>query len=177
MLETDDIPFMDRPELLNTLGKMCSRLKTIPDSVRIESCLDGQTHEYGGGCAIVSRGQYRGRAVAIKTLHLCVTSDPEERFDVSVLTHRCSWRGQSLPRGLQKFRREVVAWRHLQHPNILPFIGVNLERHKFTLVSEWMEHGTITEFVEEHKDISPVQLVRCLCLVPVGTKLTDQSAG
>ena len=35
--------------------------------------------------------------------------------------------------------------RHLQHPNILPFIGVNLERHRLAMVSEWMDHGDVNE--------------------------------
>lgn len=83
MLEKGEIPSMDRPELLNALGKICSRLKTIPDTMRIENCLDGQMNEeYGGGFATVSRGEYRGRKVAIKILHLYVTSDLEECFDV-----------------------------------------------------------------------------------------------
>jgi hypothetical protein len=85
MLEQGEVSLTDRPELINTLGKMCRRLKTIPDSMRIENCI-AQTHEeYGGGFAKVSRGEYRGRAVAIKLLHIYVTSDLEECFDVSLL--------------------------------------------------------------------------------------------
>lgn len=74
---------VDRSKLLNTLGKMCSRFNTVPDSIRIETYFDSQMHEYGGGCATVSRGDYRGRAVAIKTLHLYVTSNLEGCFNVS----------------------------------------------------------------------------------------------
>lgn len=85
MLERGEISFTARPELLNVLGKICSRFKTIPDSMQIKSGLDGRSHEeYGGGCATVSRGKYRGRTVAIKTLRLYITSDLEDCFDVSV---------------------------------------------------------------------------------------------
>lgn len=45
---------------------------------------------------------------------------------------------------------------------------MNLEQSKFAMVSEWMEHGTISEFVGKHKDISRVQLVRRLCVTPYG---------
>ncbi|KAF9647911.1 kinase-like protein, partial [Thelephora ganbajun] len=55
--------------------------------------------------------------------------------------------------------REVVAWRHLRHPNILPFVGVNLERHRLAMVSEWMDHGNINEFVKKHKGVNRVQLL------------------
>ena len=50
-------------------------------------------------------------------------------------------------------------WRHLRHPNILPLLGVNLERHRLAMISEWMDHGNIAEFVERHKGINRVQLV------------------
>jgi len=50
-------------------------------------------------------------------------------------------------------------WRHLRHPNILPLLGVNLERHRLAMISEWMDHGNISEFVESQKGINRVQLV------------------
>ena len=61
--------------------------------------------------------------------------------------------------GPQKFRREVIAWRHLRHPNILPFIGVNLERRRFAMVSEWMDNGNICEFIKKYGGVNRVQLV------------------
>jgi len=63
--------------------------------------------------------------------------------------------------GLQRFCREGVAWRHLQHPNILPLLGVTLNEHRFALVSEWMEHGNINEFIERDEHINRTKLVRC----------------
>ena len=64
---------------------MCSRFKTIPDSMRIESSLDGPMDEvYDGGYATVFRGEYLGYPVAIKTLHLYLIDDFEERFGVSL---------------------------------------------------------------------------------------------
>ncbi|KAF9643944.1 kinase-like protein [Thelephora ganbajun] len=140
MLEEDEISFTDQPEFLNILGKMCRRFRTIPDSMRIESCLDGpMDEEYDGGCATVFRGKHRGLPVAIKTVHLYLTSNLEECFG--------------------KFRREVVAWRHLRHPHILPLIGVNIERHRFAMVSEWMEHGNINEYIKNHERVNRIQLL------------------
>jgi serine/threonine protein kinase len=79
-------------------------------------------------------------------------------FRCKCSTHGCIWRSV-LTIGSQKFRREVIAWRHLRHPNILPFIGVNLERHKLAMVSEWMDHGNINEFVENYTGVNRAQLV------------------
>lgn len=84
MLEEGDVSFKDQPEFLNVLGKLCRQLKTIPDSMRIGDCSGNLTdEEYGGGSATVSRGEYRGRSVAVKTLNLYLTSDFEDYFDVS----------------------------------------------------------------------------------------------
>ena len=84
MLEDGDIPLKDQPKFLKKLGKMCGQLNTIPDSIRIENYSDGLTvEERDGGYATVSRGEYQGRPVAIKTLHQYITSDPKEHFCVS----------------------------------------------------------------------------------------------
>jgi len=78
--------------------------------------------------------------------------------------------------GPQKFRREVIAWRHLRHPNILPFVGVNLERRRFAMVSEWMDNGNIREYVEKHGGVNRVQLVSNLLDLAERTRLI-RSAG
>jgi len=172
MLEDGDVPLKDRPKFLNKLGKMCSQLKTLPDSIRIKNYSDGPTVEGGGGCATISRGEYYGRPVAIKTLHQYLTSDPEERFCVSAEISDVVGDPFSL-QALQKFRREVVAWRHLQHPNILPFIGVILEPHRLAMVSEWMDHGNINEYIERHEGVNRAQLVSGYPIFVVGTDVTD----
>ena len=81
MLENGKVPFEDLPRAFNTLGKMCRDLKTIPDSMHIEHC-SGLTNEKHGGSASVSQGIYRGRKVAVKTLHFYATDDSDERFGV-----------------------------------------------------------------------------------------------
>jgi len=60
----------------------------------------------------------------------------------------------------QRFCREGVAWRHLQHPNILPLLGVTVGENRFALVSEWMENGNINEFIERNQRVNRVELVR-----------------
>lgn len=85
MLEGDDISFKDRPEFLNILGKMCRLLNTIPGPMSIENCPNGpMDEERSGGYGTVSRGEYQGRPVAIKTLNLYLIGDFEEDFGVSV---------------------------------------------------------------------------------------------
>ena len=62
---------------------------------------------------------------------------------------------------LQRFCREVVMWKTLHHPNILPLLGVTMTNTRFVMVSEWMMNGTINEFVELHPKADRFELV-CL---------------
>jgi len=66
---------------------------------------------------------------------------------------------------LQRFCREGVAWKHLQHPNILPLIGVTVSNRRFAMVSAWMENGNINEFVEKDQHVNRIELV-CITLDP-----------
>ena len=62
----------------------------------------------------------------------------------------------------QRFCREAVAWKHLQHPNILPLLGVSLTQRRFGMVSEWMENGNINDFIQKNPDVNRTKLVRTL---------------
>lgn len=50
-------------------------------------------------------------------------------------------------------------WRFLQHPNILPLVGVTTLGTRFVMVSEWMKHGNINEFTKVHPDVDSLGLV------------------
>lgn len=63
---------------------------------------------------------------------------------------------------LQRLYREAVAWKHLQHPNILPLLGVTTLGGQFAMVSEWMEDGNINEFIQKNPDADRTELVRIL---------------
>ncbi|KAJ7145913.1 kinase-like domain-containing protein [Mycena epipterygia] len=61
-------------------------------------------------------------------------------------------RGPELHRIRLKFCREALVWRDLHHPNILPFIGIDRESFpsSLSMVSPWMEHGTILKYLDVH---------------------------
>lgn len=55
------------------------------------------------------------------------------------------------------FCLETVTWRHLNHPNVVPFLGATLDPPQ--LVSVWMPGGNLTEYVNEHPDNCRLALV------------------
>ena len=60
---------------------------------------------------------------------------------------------------IQRFCKEVVTWKTLRHPNILPLMGVMMTDTQFGMVSEWMANGNINEFVKAHRNADRFGLV------------------
>ena len=52
-----------------------------------------------------------------------------------------------------------MAWRHLQHPNILPLLGIDIKGHQLSMVSEWMDEGNINEYIKRYEGVNRLQLV------------------
>ncbi|KAF9078168.1 kinase-like domain-containing protein [Rhodocollybia butyracea] len=81
------------------------------------------------------------------------------------------WQGtlQERPVCLKVLRRgllndafqEVLIWKQLQHPNILPFLGVNRElfNPNICLISPWMANGNILTFLKNHPNHNIYQSV------------------
>ena len=57
------------------------------------------------------------------------------------------------------FCKEVVTWKYLRHPNVLPLIGAAMAEAQFVFVSDWMVGGNINEFVKGHPDTDRLELV------------------
>ena len=47
----------------------------------------------------------------------------------------------------------------LQHPNVLPLVGVTMSKTRFAMISDWMKNGNINEFVKEHPEVNRFGLV------------------
>ena len=60
---------------------------------------------------------------------------------------------------MKRFCKEVIMWRNLRHPNVLPLVGVTLGNTHFAMVSEWMVNGNINQFVKAHQDVNRFELV------------------
>ena len=63
-----------------------------------------------------------------------------------------------LTRVRQKFCHEVVLWKQFRHPNLLPLLGATKSSDTLTMVSEWMENGTIMDFIVAHPGTNRLKL-------------------
>lgn len=50
-------------------------------------------------------------------------------------------------------------WKSLQHPNVLPLVGITMSETRFAMVSDWMVNGNINDFVKAQPDVDKIGLV------------------
>ena len=68
-------------------------------------------------------------------------------------------RGWAQPNSNQRFYREIVAWKYVSHPNVLPFLGVSETLFSFSIISPWLHNGNIVEYIQKHRGANRLQLV------------------
>ncbi|KAF7356488.1 Kinase-like protein [Mycena venus] len=117
--------------VIRKLSESCDRL---PSSLFITGVSAREEHPtFGGGYGDIYRASYIDRPVALKRM-------------------RYFLRGSDLRRIHLKFCREALVWKDLQHPHILVFLGIDRETFPSSLcmVSPWMEHGTVMNYLQIH---------------------------
>ncbi|KAJ7133061.1 kinase-like domain-containing protein [Mycena epipterygia] len=117
--------------LIRKLSESCDKL---PSSLFITDVTSREEHPlFGGGFGDIYRASYGDKTVALKCM-------------------RHFYRGSELRDIRMKICREALIWKDLQHPHILTFIGIDRESFPFSLciVSPWMEHGTILNYLKLH---------------------------
>ena len=60
-------------------------------------------------------------------------------------------------RNSQTFCQEAVIWKRLNHPNIVPLLGITISH--FQLISKWMCGSDLLEYVKERPDVDRLELV------------------
>ncbi|KAJ7229243.1 kinase-like domain-containing protein [Mycena rebaudengoi] len=110
------------------LSEACDKL---PSSLFISGVTGCDEHAtFGGGFGDIYQASYAGKTVALKLVR--------------------TFHGQETR---LKFCREALVWQDLQHPYILPLIGIDRESFPATslcMVSPWMEHGTALRYLNDH---------------------------
>ena len=59
----------------------------------------------------------------------------------------------------QSFARELDIWVQLQHKNVLHLIGRPVIDGLPVLASEWMENGTMNEYLKKHDSVDVLAMV------------------
>lgn len=128
-LNKPDFPQSYRKRCFRALYKTCGRHSLLPETLRVPTCYDRAGYPlYWGRYADVWKGSCRDRDVAVKVIRTYSNDD----------FHKV----------VRRFCKEVVIWKTLQHPNVLPLVGVTMDEARFAMVAEWMENGNINEFVK-----------------------------
>ena len=60
---------------------------------------------------------------------------------------------------MQRFCTEVVIWRKLAHPNILPLLGISTNGGNLCMISRLMSHGTIMAYLSTRPSANRLMLV------------------
>lgn len=120
-----------------------------------------------GGYSDVFQGRMaNGALVAVKRLRVYLQDDPKftkVRCDLSNLFSECYLKVRLAT--MQRLAREVQIWSMVSHTNILPLMGYALEGDRYpALVTEWMENGTIAEYVRKNYYVDVLSLVQ-YCLI------------
>ncbi|OCH92664.1 kinase-like protein [Obba rivulosa] len=109
----------------------------VPRSVNLKQCKPAWPGS-SGGYADACRSQCGGRIVAVK---LC-----RNYGDMGSVV-------------LKNLYSEAVIWKHLRHPNIARFYGIDTNELDLFLVLEWMPNGVITSFLKRYPSANRLRLI------------------
>ncbi|KAJ4490796.1 kinase-like domain-containing protein [Lentinula aciculospora] len=133
-----------RRKCLKALRLLAKTFRVLPNSFYIQDAVSVGTHAVsGGGFADIWRGSSNNMDVCLKVLRI-FTSD-----------------GDASQRVLKEFCEEALVWKQLDHPNVLPFIGVNevLFYPSYCFISPWMKNGNIMAYLDKHPEQDRLPLI------------------
>ena len=97
------------------------------------------------------------RKVAVKCFR--VFSDGSGDFAKVRLRYGCSNTRNEIARNPQSITRELRVWASLDHVNVLRLLGFASIDGLPSPVSEWMEKGTLKQYMETHTEIDVIGMV------------------
>ena len=156
-----------------TLRRLAGHHGRLPDSMIItEEIETPDTIPASGIFVDVKRGIYMGQLVAVKTMRVPMQNHLLMIRKVSIEHIFFLARYAALVIPLQQFCKEVVLWNTLSHPNVSKVVGAqgDMERGQFAIVSEWMVHGNVMEYIKNNH-VNRLELVRDFASPPTSPSL------
>ncbi|KAK1218098.1 MAP kinase kinase kinase activity protein [Marasmius sp. AFHP31] len=149
LADSPDISSSLRSTILTIMVRLSKNSGRFPKCLVIQNVKKQGEHPVGGGgFGDVWKGiiDHVGstQTVCLKVVKVYLTSD--------------------VRRSLAEYLREAIVWKQLDHPNILPFLGIYYlddTRQRICLVSPWMERGNLVEYLKD----TPRESVDHLALV------------
>jgi len=143
------------------LYKICKARGILPASCIIQpEDIHVDEFERSGGFADVSKGEYQGCPTAIKQLRIRIRSK-DEIDNVFKVGDRARLDHCNRLFSTQRLCREILIWKHLSHPNVLPLFGVSVSKNpqQFRIITEWMPNGDAVEYVKSNPEANRLRLV------------------
>ncbi|KAF9781357.1 kinase-like domain-containing protein [Thelephora terrestris] len=130
--EAPNMPLDLRRRSVRTLRRVCGLQTTLPRSCILSENVskEGDFAFASGGLADTWKGNHDGNPVCIKAFQI-----------------------------RKRLFQEVVVWRRLSHPNVLPVLGISPELFPLCIVSEWLIDGDILDFVSAHPKVNRLRLL------------------
>ncbi|KAE9393484.1 hypothetical protein BT96DRAFT_978933 [Gymnopus androsaceus JB14] len=137
----DDFKF----KLFRYTCNIAQKIELLPSSLYLwDLTKEGDHPVCGGGYADIWRGQLASRGpVCLKVLRFFTAPEP------------------SRSKLFKEVSQEVLVWSQLNHPNVLPFLGVNTDLfpQNYCLVSPWCSYGSIMNFLIAHPDADKMEII------------------
>ncbi|KAJ3573607.1 hypothetical protein NP233_g2323 [Leucocoprinus birnbaumii] len=129
----------DRRRLRRFLIQLIASTEVVPQSYELPEILLEQLHSLQpvdhGGFGSVYKADLNGCIVAAKVARNTTTKDAKI------------------------YAKELTLWVHLEHPNILPLIGVSMLFEKPALISPWMKNGNLYHYVCANRECNRIALI------------------
>ena len=167
VLKEDRLDPSTRPTCICYLARVCGWHVLLPKSAEI-SGHEAEAEAIGGsGYSTVFSGSYNSRKVVIKVLRIFEGDEGAQKKEITrVCRQVIVWWQQNIDtcsRVIQVFFKEVITWKNLDHPNLLPFVGAKVEpmqgAWKYEIISEFMGNGPISMFVRQNQGVNQPKLV------------------
>ena len=112
-------------------------------------------HHTRRGFADVWKGQLDGNQICVKVFR----PQTPANLDKIKRVRGSSLFSRALPDPNQRFYRDIVGWKYVSHPNVLPFLGVSETLFEFCIINPWMPNGNIIEYIQRYQSVDRLQLV------------------
>lgn len=139
--EAPNMPLDLRRRSVRILRRLCGLQIILPRSCILSDNIskEGDIAFASGGFADVWRGRHNGNVVCVKAFR--------------------AYTAENLAKIKQRLFSEIVIWRRLSHPNVLPVLGISPKLFPLCIVSEWMIDGNIMDFTSKHPDVNRLRLL------------------